>query len=528
MKQSLKVKRLLLTISIATITLISCRKEKTSWDSNWSAPLIHGSLTINDLIPQEYTATNMDGYLSLVYHDTAYSFSIDTLLDLPDTSVQSVINVGQFSDITVEPGFAFTDDYGSDYDLGQIELKQVILGQGTAIMKVISPWAGQSLMTIEFPLIDEMGSPFSRTYPVPAGSQSDPVTVSGEVDMTGFDMDLRGLLGIAYNEVPANFIVVSDEETNSFVVTAADTVLIDVAFTDLVPRYAKGYFGQYELTDTVGFSLAPMKKIIDGTLDIDSVDIRVTVRNGFNLIAQSTITKLSGINTRTLNEVDLTFDQLGNPINLNPASGGLWSTVPSDYPIEINNLNSNVTEFIENLADSMSLGYSLFINPDGNVTAGSDELYPSSSLDLYVDAEFPLNFSANDLTLVDTFEISYDGVESVSPQNGEVRMTYTNGFPLEAGATFYLLDENDVILDSIFSTSPILSGSYDEVSYLTTASSGTVFYSVLGSTVENLELAKKLMLKVSFSTDEGGKIKIDANSFFDFNVKTNLQLTARI
>ncbi|MBN4082075.1 hypothetical protein JYT21_00115, partial [bacterium AH-315-B15] len=214
--------------------------------------------------------------------------------------------------------------------------------------------------------------------------------------------------------------------------------------------------------------------------------------------------------------------------NINPATGGMWATVPSSYPIDINNLNSNITEFIENLADSMALGFELKLNPDGNVTAGSDELYPTSSFDLYVDAEFPLNFSANNLTLVDTFDINYNPIETIIPGNGEITMTYDNGFPLAANATFYLLDANDVVIDSIVSTQGILSGSYDIGTYLTTPYQGALAYNISGSTISNLELASRLMLKVSFTTDTAGKIKIDANSYFNFNIRTNLQITARL
>ncbi len=527
-KKLLRMNRFLLTLLVLATSLSSCRKEKTSWDSNWSAPLVHGTLTINDLIPVEFTNTNTEGYLSLVFHDTAYSFSIDTLLNLPDTNVQSVINIGEFTDVTISPGFSFLDNYNSDYDLGEVELKRVILKEGTAEISVTSPWAGKTLMTISFPLIDESGMPFSRTYSVAAGSQTDPTIVSGSVDMVNFDMDLKGLAGLSFNEVPADFLVSSDESTMSFVVTNQDTVIFDVAFKNLVPKYAKGYFGQYTLSDTIGFSLAPMKKIIAGSLDIDSVEMRVTIKNGFNLIAQSTISKITGINSRTLNEVDLTFAELNNSVNINPATGGLWATVPSSYPIDINNLNSNITDFIENLPDSLDFGFELKINPEGNITAGSDELYPSSTLDLYVDAEFPLNFSANDLTLVDTFDINYNPIEAIAPGSGQITMNYDNGFPLAASATFFLLDENDVILDSIVSSTGILSGSYDIATYLTTPTRSSLTYSIAQTTIDNLELASRLMLKVSFTTDTAGKVKIDANAFFNFNIRTNLQITAKL
>ncbi|MCG8574758.1 MAG: hypothetical protein MI810_07730 [Flavobacteriales bacterium] len=515
-------------VLLSALFLLSCRKEKTSWDSDWSAPLVHGELTINDLIPADYTETNSDDYLSIVFHESAYSFSIDTLIDLPDTSVIKVINIGEFSDISIAPGFSFNDNYEGAYDLGGVELKRVIIKSGTAEMQVKSPWKGKSLLTIQFPLINEDGVPFERTYPVPAGSVENPSIVIDEVSMADFDMNLKGLTGMSYNEVPADFIVTSDETESSFVVTSADSVTLKVTFKDMIPKYAKGYFGQYTLSDTLGFGLAPMKKVIDGSIDIDSVDLKVTIMNGFNLIAQSRISKIAGINSRTGTEVSLSFPELGSSININPATGGIHDMVPSSYPIDINNTNSNIAEFIENLSDSIVLGYELKINPEGNVSAGTDEFFPTSKMDLFVDAEFPLKFSANDLTLVDTFDISYNPIETVTPNNGAIVMAYENGFPLGAEAYFYLMDDNNVVLDSIKASSPIISGSYDELMYLTTPSAGQLTYSVPQSTIDNLELAKKMMLVVSFSTDSAEKVRINAESFFNFSIRTNLQINVQL
>ena len=362
--------------------LTACRKQKTTWDSNWSAPLVHGHLTINDLIPEEYTETNSDGYLSLVYHKTAYSFTIDTLINLPDTTVSSYLTLG-LGTVTVSPGFTFTDNDESEYHLDEIQLKRIIAGKGTANISVESPWSGKSKLTIAFPKIKEMGAVFSRVMYMDSGSVANPAVQSAVVDMTDFDFDLRGIDGLFYNLVPTQFTVESNEPSKTFEVAPSDSIRFFIQFSDLVPKYALGYFGSYVLHDTVGFSLEPMKKIIGGSVDVDSIDINITIRNGFNIIAQSKITKVTGINTRTSTASDLSFPQLNSSININPASGGLYDMVPSEYPVPINNQNSNIAEFVENLSDSMELGFELKINPDGNTTAGSDELFPTSSLDLY-------------------------------------------------------------------------------------------------------------------------------------------------
>jgi hypothetical protein len=112
-----------------------------------------------------------------------------------------------------------------------------------------------------------------------------------------------------------------------------------------------------------------MKNITGGSINVDSINLVLTVKNGFNLIAQSTITSVKGMNSKTSSMVDLTFPMIQTSMNINPASGGLYDYVPSEYPIAINSSNSNLAPFIENMSDSIILGYELEINPFGNVTA---------------------------------------------------------------------------------------------------------------------------------------------------------------
>jgi hypothetical protein len=215
-------------------------------------------------------------------------------------------------------------------------------------------------------------------------------------------------------------------------------------------------------------------------------------------------------------------------MNVNPASGGMYDYVPSEYPIAINNSNSNLAPFIENMSDSIILGYELEINPFGNVTAGSDEVFPGSAFELFLDAEFPLDFGANNLTLVDTFEIDYTAPETVIPDNGVLELIYSNGFPIGAAAYFVLLDDNNQIIDSIYASTGINPGTYNTTSWMTTPASGSLTFDLTSSNILNLDLAKKVVMNISFSTYQSDKIKIDGNAYFDFILKSNLQINVSL
>lgn len=515
--------------SIACLLLVfsSCRKEKTSWDSNWAAPIAHGHLTLSDLIDPKYQATNGDNYLSIVFQESVYSFTVDTLIDLPDTTIQKKLAVN-VPNLTVSPGFTYGDVYDQAYVLDQIQLKEVIVSQGTVQMSIRSPWPGKTIVTINFPKIFDAGIPFIREFLLDAGSVSNPAVGSASINMAGFRMDLTGVNGNLYNLISGDINVASNETVNSFDITNQDSIEYDLTFKDMLPYYAKGYFGSYQLSDTTGIGLPFMNNVLGGMIDIDSIDLNIIIKNGFNLIAESKITLIEGINSKTNTNVPLSFPMLNNNININPASGGLYDYVPSEYPISINNTNSNVTDFIENLSDSILLGYELFINPFGNVTGGSDELFPGSTMDIFLDAEFPLSIGANDLAITDTFAISYTASENFSPKDSEIILDYENGFPIGAEASFYLLDENGVVISTIVSDSPIISGIYDSNTITTASSSGSAIFKLTEQDLINLDAAEKIAFIVSFTTDSGQKIKINADAFFDFNLRTNLNITLHL
>ena len=520
------MKKILLFLSFSVLCLSSCKKEKTTWDSDWSVPLVHGRLTLDDLLDPTYSTTNTDNYLSIIYNEAVYSFNIDTLVQMPDTTIveKTALAIG----ITVNPGFALANPTNQVYDLDNIELKKIIAKGGTISLNLKSEWNGNIAMTLDFPKVSKNGIPFLRSYDLPPGTSANPSFGIDAIDMAGYEFDLRGLSGNLWNTLSGDLIVESNETVASFDVSNVDSLVYEISFTDVQLDYAKGYFGTYLLSDTTSFKLPFMNSVLGGTIDIDSIKMNVKVMNGFNLLAQAKISLLRGINSKTNNVVDLSFPQLGASMNINPANGGLYNWSHSEYTFAVNNSNSNVTSFIENLSDSILLGYELNINPFGNITAGNDEIFPGSTMDIVVDAEFPLNFGANDLTLTDTFKFTYTGSSSYTGQGATITLSYENGFPLGANATLYLLDDSNVLIDSIVGSSGIQSGSYNTVTYQTAVTAGNIVYELDASDIANLDLASKFALIVSFTSDGAQKVKIDANAFFDFKLRSNLQISVHL
>lgn len=520
-------KKVLTSALVISFALIACKKEKTSWNSDWAAPIAYGHLTINDMVPVENTEVNADNYLSLVIHRPVFEFSLDTLIKLPDTTVveKTAINVPS---LEVTPSFIQPTEYNQVIDAGDIELKEVIIKSGTIDTRLTSSWPGKTKVALVIPKAIGPEGTFGYVYFLDAGSIASPTEDTYTFDMKDYRMEMDGVDGTDINTIGISVVVQSNEETDSYVITDIDTNTIGFTFIDMIPKYARGYFGQYSFSDTMSVSLAPMKRILGGTIDIDSIDLKLTVKNGFNLVGQAEISKITGYNTRTMGVVDLDFPAKGVTMNIDPADGGYYDYVPSEYPIDIDNTNSNFTEFIENLSDSVEVGYRMDINPFGNITAGNDEFFPDSKMELFLDAEFPLAFAANDLTVADTLDIDWIDTDRIVPEDATVILEYENGFPIGADAKFYLLDGNNVVIDSIIGTAPVLPGTYMPETFLTTPYNGIVSFDLSNTKIANLELTKRMVLHVSFNTDGDEIVKFAPDTFFDFKMRSNLEISVSL
>jgi hypothetical protein len=77
----------------------SCKKDdiKPSWDTDLLVPIAFTQLSITDLLADSLEKINSDNTISLVYQTRLADFTLDTLIKLPDTNFQYVVNLNQIS-----------------------------------------------------------------------------------------------------------------------------------------------------------------------------------------------------------------------------------------------------------------------------------------------------------------------------------------------------------------------------------------------------------------------------------------------
>jgi len=80
---------------IIALLFQNCKKEATSpsWDVGILAPIIKTTLSIDNLVNDTLTQTGPDSLISIVYNSEMYTMALDSIIELPDTTIQYTINL---------------------------------------------------------------------------------------------------------------------------------------------------------------------------------------------------------------------------------------------------------------------------------------------------------------------------------------------------------------------------------------------------------------------------------------------------
>ena len=115
----------------------------------------------------------------------------------------------------------------------------------------------------------------------------------------------------------------------------------------------------------------------------------------------------------------------------------------------------------------------------------------------------PLSLIATNLTLADTLAVNFGGSGSQTKQvkSGKLTIYASNGFPFSAGLQMYLLNQNNVVFDSIFiPTQTIAAGIVNpSTGKVTTAQNSVLTVSLDAMRTQELFNTKNAILYAKFN-----------------------------
>jgi hypothetical protein len=512
----------LFILLIFTLFLSSCKKENTVWETDWSAPVINDSLSLNNLV-NDSTLENVSGYYVVDLERTLLDRGVNDVLVIPDTTI-SKNNTFPFN-FTAFAGTEFlAEESENDLGYGDVELKEIIPSKGVIEFTLRNPIESSAIFTLELVGAEKNGMPFSESVFAAAGTMANPSVTTASIDITGYSIDLTGIQGNERNILTSKVSVTAQENVQ---ILTSHVLQIDVSLKGIELAYARGYFGNQIVSDTTDFNLDVMNMVQSGTVDVPGSTIKFEIENGIKVGASALLTQLSSENSSG-NVLDLSHPQIGTAFTLNPATGGWNGITPSIKEITFDQSNSNLEQFIENLGSKYTAGYKVEINPWGNVSAGSDEIYPDSRFKVRAHANLPLAIGMDNLAVQDTFPVDLIQTSTTARvTKGELLLKARNAFPISSNVRLIMLNANKAVLHTIDGTEIIQSAEYGTMD----ASTGLKIMDseikwVLSTEVlDDLENIKYIIVQSEFNTPNPStaineQYQIPAGAFLGVKLRT--------
>lgn len=501
--------KILLFASItATVGQVGCKQDigNSQWDVDVLAPVIKTRLTMADLLADSLLTADSEGALRLRIETPLIDLPLDSILKIPDTTIGKTISL-PLSLTNIEPGteiFPLADE--TQYDLGELALKRVTLRSGKLRLRIKSVLETAVDFTYKIPVAKLFGSPFETIQSVPAGAQGDTAIVEFEFDLADYDIDLRGLNGTGFNTLTTVFILKTSDSGQVVSIPAnVPFFVLEYSFVNIIPFYGSGYFGQQtSSTEDQNTEIDVLNRITEGQMFLDSVTIGLNITNGVGADATFLLNNLSSINTRQNTTVDLSHEIVGNTILLTRAidiDGTAEGVIAMERNYELNNSNSNIKQFIENLPDQLGFTFGFELNPLGNVSSGNDFFYYERPFQALMDIDIPLRTTLTNLTLVDTLDWNLSENAVVDAVNsGSFTLIALNGFPLEGIVGLTLLDENGAILDELVVPSTIASPPVDSQNRVISPLESRIEIPVPDKTSGILPQTRQVCIQATFNT----------------------------
>ncbi len=486
---------------ILLIVVIGCRKngDKTNWHIDALAPLVYSSLTIDKLVPDSLVSYNDNGLVSLVFSDTLLKFELDTLIQLPDTTIVSTFSLPIFG-ITVPPGTAFSAiEDEIEINSNDIELKYAKIRSGKIVVELVSTFKGPILCTFQIPGATLNGESLSVTQLVPAATEDEASTVQHVFDVSGYKVDFTNG-NEPFNHLPTVLNIMTDPDGEPLLLQATDNVLLTTTFQDLTPEYAEGYFGQQLVnTGSERESFDAFNFIESGTIDLNEVDVNLKILNGFGVDIRATLFQFDAENQLNNSVISLNHPILGSPINLNRATHPDGYPVPSVYELSLNQGNSDIDQMLESFPDAVAIEADLELNPLGNISAHHDFAYAESRIDGIIDVKIPLSLIADNVVLADTMTFSAGSVFD-NILSGNLMVRINNGFPLEGFLSLYAFNSEDENTVLILNNGHFASGITNAEQVVVTPQHSEILIPFDTEIIEHLNQSDKLIIRAQLTT----------------------------
>ena len=401
-------------------------------------------------------------------------------------------------------------------DIPNVQIKELIAKSGALEYRLKNFVDGDLLATYALPKATLNGESILIEELLAPGSYTEPSVLINSYDLTGYHFDLSGVNEDSFNQM-FNLIslFVDPNSPSSVVIPTQDTIIkTEISFIDPTVAYAKGYFGQHDFSFNETLILDQLSNIVAGSLNIEGVEVTLTVENYAGIDAQVIMNELTGKNTSTGNTITLEPADIQNSINITRAVDNNGSISPEIYTIYLNESNSNIDEWLENLPDSLITSTSVTVNPLGDISSGNDFIYTDQALQANLNMDLPLCVSLDSIVFKDVLDVDIDLDQNI---NGFLNIELLNAFPLDGKLTISVIDDSGAIVYDLINEQAIESG--NAIDFYAVETSENYFQVAINEEMlDHLRNNSQLEVTVQLDSFESGIVKFTSTNYIDVKV----------
>jgi hypothetical protein len=541
----------ILSLFVMIIFIHSCTRDhfdqdrmsgSIHWEPSLAAPIAFGDLEMIDAL-NTYDSVgrlqvNKDGFLSLMYFETAESDTVSEIMDIGNQQLQQSMPSSAIDFTGFGSGDQMTVDYSYDlhFDLfnPDAEIDSIWLDNGHLSLAAVSTYEHAIQLTITLPTVRKDGVPYSDTLSMMPYGDSDQ---SMNNSIVGYHADMTQT-SLGYNEIPV--------EVEMKIIHSGGNNTGDLEFQiDMINPDHEAMFGYFGHNTLIYES---------GKIDIDLFDpgdewdiddfwfedpkFKVNYRNSYGIPTNfyfDSVMAYSSYYDQTYDILDygagLPMDSL-DPYNVTYTDQfGIYA----EDSLVLNNNNSNISEVIQQRPAWFKFIAHAHTNP-GPVATHENFVWDDSRFIADVEVELPLWGYIDRFHGMDTMDFNLEE-EFEDPgviKRLMLRINIENGLPAEAEAQAYFLDENHMIIDSVIKDPDgriLASAEVDSDGKVISKTLKTTDITVTGEMLENIMSTKYLLYRANASTTNAAQdelIKVYPEYGVDFSAAIEADLDVEV
>jgi hypothetical protein len=495
---------------------------------------VDSRLNISNFIADTIFDADADGLLHFRFDRELTSFKLDSLVELPDTTlpVQTFTLEQQFSlqpgqEISIFPPSEIKFNIGNGAEITIADVRK-----GSIKVTFSNNTAEPLDLTYMLPGATKNGVSFTIKETIPPGAGS----LQKEYDLSGYRLSLRGLNNNKVNALVQTYTVGLNINANPLTITPGQGPSISLSYSEIVPEYIEGFFGTDPVkipADTAAFTFLENVQAKNFLLSKARMEFRL--ENEFGADFEASLTGIKSINLQNGMSVQLIPDKL-SVIHLDWPVRTWNSLTASAKTILFDETNSNITTFISNLPDHISYQGSVQINPlvkkEGNFIGHTNYAFYNRGIRVMADIDIPMRFSGEEISLQSVAKVDFSNVDQLSRVNsGRFVMRAKNGYPFTARLQAYMLDELGQTIDSLFVTGAnyIEKGKLNAQNDVTEPTFTELFVPVTREKIDHLARCRSLRILTTFLLPPSPPdIKIFDHYEVDLKIAAELNYNAAI